>query len=172
MNTLLPFKSNNIIRIFQELIRGPKLARDLAAVIHTHSKEIYPRVKRYILKGWIQVTKINNINVYSLSETAKKILQLQGSFERIKEKAEKVLGRKLDEDEVEILRFFYELNGYVERSENESIGEQVYYSLKRKIQLSRVTEILEEFTKARVLFAYRLKNGIILKVRLNKSLLE
>jgi len=27
-------------------------------------------------------------------------------------------------------------------------------------------------TKARVLFAYRLKNGLILKVRLNKNLLE
>jgi hypothetical protein len=45
------FRSNNIIRIFQELVRRPKLARDLARVISTASKEIYPRVKRYIQKG-------------------------------------------------------------------------------------------------------------------------
>jgi hypothetical protein len=165
------FKSNNIIKIFQELTKGPKLARDLAKVINTASKEIYPRVKRYVLKGWIQVQKINNMNIYSLTETAKKILQLQGSFEKIKEKAEKALGRKLDEDEVEVLRFFYELNGYVERSKNETIAEQIYYALKMRINLSRITEILDEFTKARVLFAYRLQNGRILKVRLNKNLL-
>ena len=150
---------------------GGKLSRDLAKVINTDSKQIFPRLKRYILKGWIQVQKINNMNIYSLTETARKILQLQGSFEKIKEKAEKALGRKLDEDEVEVLRFFYELNGYVERSENETIAEQIYYALKMRINLSRITEILDEFTKARVLFAYRLKNGLILKVRLNKNLL-
>jgi hypothetical protein len=77
----------------------------------------------------------------------------------------------LDEDEVEILRFFYELNCYVERSKSETIAEQVYYSLKMRIGLSRISEILDEFTKARILFAYRLKNDLILKVRLNKNLL-
>ena len=96
------------------------------------------------------------------------------SFDKIKEKAERILGRKLDEDEIEILKFFFQLNGYIERNENESIAEQVYYALKRiskRIILSRVTEILTEFTKAKVLFAYRLRNGVILKVRLNKNLL-
>jgi len=165
------FKSNNTVRIFQELTKGPKLARDLSKVINTASKEIYPRVRRYILKGWVQVQKVNNMNIYSLTETAKKILKLQGSFDKIKEKAEKTLGRKLDEDEVDVLMFFYELNGYVERSEQETIAEQVYYALKMRIGLSKISEILDEFTKARVLFAYRLRNGLILKVRLNKNLL-
>ncbi len=128
-----PFRSGKIGKIFQALSEGGKLARDLAKVINTDSKQIFPRLKRYILKGWIQVQKINNMNIYSLTETAKKILQLQGSsFEKIKEKAEKALGRKLDEDEVEVLRFFYELNGYVERSENETIAEQIYYALKNE----------------------------------------
>jgi len=166
-----PFRSEKIGKIFQALLSGGKLSRDLAKVINTDSKQIFPRLKRYILKGWIYVKKINSINVYYLSETAKKILQLQGSFEKIKEKAEKTLGRKLDEDEVEVLRFFYELNGYVERSENETIAEQIYYALRMRINLSRITEILTELTTKKVLFAYRLRNGVILKVRLNKKLL-
>jgi hypothetical protein len=167
-----PFRSEKIGKIFQVLSEGGKLARDLAKVINTDSKQIFPRLKRYILKGWIYVTKINNINVYYLSDTAKKILKLQGSnFEKVREKAEKILGRKLDNDETEILRFFYELNSYLERSENESIAEQVYYALKKRIALSKITEILTEFTKAKILFAFRLKSGVILKVRLNKNLL-
>jgi len=169
-----PFRSKKIEKIFEELSKGGKLARELAELINVPSKQIYPRVKRYIEKGWICVKKINNINIYYLSETAKKIFELQSSsFEKVKEKAEHLMGRKLDEDELEILKFFYELNGsYVERNENESIAEQVYYALKlKRIILSRVTEILTEFTKAKVLFAYRLRNGVILKVRLNKNLL-
>jgi predicted transcriptional regulator len=166
-----PFRSEKIGKIFQALLEGGKLARELASLINTSSSQIYPRLKRYIKKGWVQVQKINNINVYSLSETAKKILKLQGNFEKVRERAEKILKRKLDEDEIEILKFFYELNGYIERSENESIAEQVYHALKKKITLSKVTEILTEFTKARILFAYRLRNGVILKVRLNKNLL-
>ena len=167
-----PFRSKNIEKIFEALYSGRgRLARELAEIIGVPSKQILPRLKRYILKGWVQVQKINNINLYSLSETAKKILKLQGSFEKVKENAEKILGRKLDNDEIEILRFFYELNGYIERSENETIAEQVYYAVKKSIPLSKITEILTEFTKAKILFAYRLKNGIILKVRLNKNLL-
>ena len=169
-----PFRSEKIGKIFQalSLSEGGKLARELASLINTSSSQIYPRLKRYIEKGWIYVKKINNINIYHLSETAKKILRLQSnSFEKVKEKAEHLMGRKLDEDEIQILRFFFELNGYIERSENESIAEQVYYALKKKIPLSKITEILTELTSRKVLFAYRLRNGVILKVRLNKNLL-
>jgi len=167
-----PFRSEKIGKIFQALLSGGKLARDLAKVINTDSKQIFPRLKRYILKGWIYVKKINSINVYYLTEIAKKVLKLQdNSFEKVKEKAEKILGRKLDSDEIEILRFFFELNGYVERGENESIAEQIYYTLKMRIPLSRITEILTEFTLKKILFAFRLKNGQILKVRLNRNLL-
>jgi hypothetical protein len=170
-----PFRSQRIFVIFQALNSGAKLARELASLINTSSKEILPRLKRYIIRGWVQVQKINNVNVYSLSEDVRKILKLQGSFEKVKEMAERLLGRKLDEDEVDVLKFFYELNGsYVERNENESIAEQVYYALKRiskRITLSRVTEILTELTSKKILFAYRLRNGIILKVRLNKNIL-
>ena len=114
-----PFRSQKIQKIFEVLYsKGGKLARELAELINVPSKQIYPRVKRYIEKGWICVKKINNINVYYLSETAKKIFELQSSsFEKVKEKAEHLMGRKLDEDELEILKFFYELNGsYVELS--------------------------------------------------------
>ncbi len=167
-----PFRSEKIAKIFEALsLRKAVLAKELASIINVPSKQVYPRLKRYVLKGWIQVQKINNLNVYSLSETLRKILNLQGSFDKVKEKAEKILGRKLDFDEIEILKFFYELNGYIERSENESIAEQVYHALKKKITLSKVTEILTEFTKVKILFAYRLRNGVILKVRLNKNLL-
>jgi len=40
-----------------------------------------------------------------------------------------------------------------------------------KIPLSKITEILTELTSKKILFAYRLRNGVILKVRLNKNLL-
>jgi len=168
-----PFRSKKIERIFEALLysKAGKLARELAEIISVPSKEILPRLKRYIQRGWVEVQKINNINVYSLSETARKILN-QGfhSFDKIKEKAERILGRKLEEDEIEILLFFFKEQGYIENSPNETIAEQVYHSL-RKISLARVQEILTEFTKARILFAYRLRSGVILKVRLNKNLL-
>lgn len=168
-----PFRSEKVARIFELLSFGkPMLARELAEVIGVPSKQILPRLKRYILKGWVVTQKVNNINIYSLSETAKKILRLQGSnFERVKEKAEKLLGRKLEEDELEILKFFFKMQGYMENSQNETIAEQVWFSLGRKISLTRVQEILTEFTLKGILFAFRLKNGVILKVRLNKNLL-
>ncbi len=59
----------------------------------------------------------------------------------------------------------------MENSLNETIAEQVWHSLGRKISLTRIQEILTEFTLKGILFAFRLKNGVILKVRLNKNLL-
>jgi hypothetical protein len=148
------------------------LARELAEVIGVPSKQILPRLKRYILKGWVVTQKVNNINIYVITETARKILRLQGSnFERVRENAEKLLGRKLEQDELEILRFFFKRQGYVENSPSETIAEQVWHSLGRKIPLSRVQEILMEFTLRGILFAFRLKNGVILKVRLNRDVL-
>ena len=167
------FRSKKIEKIFQALLHsnGGKLARELAELINVSSKQILPRLKRYILKGWIYVRKINNINIYYLTETAKKVLKLQdNSFEMVKERAERILGRKLEEDEIEILWFFFKEQGYIENSPNETIAEQLYHSLK-KISLARVQEILTEFTLKKILFAYRLRNGVILKVRLNKNLL-
>jgi DNA-binding MarR family transcriptional regulator len=168
-----PFRSEKVAKIFELLSLGkPMLARELAEVIGVPSKQILPRLKRYILKGWVVTQKVNNINIYSLTETARKILRLQGSnFERVKENAEKLLGRKLEQDELEILRFFFKRQGYVENSPSESIAEQVWHSLGRKIPLSRVQEILTEFTLRGILFAFRLKNGVILKVRLNRDVL-
>ena len=85
---LAPFRSEKVAKIFELLSFGkPMLARELAEVIGVPSKQILPRLKRYILKGWVVTQKVNNINIYSLTETAKKILRLQGSnFERVKEK--------------------------------------------------------------------------------------
>jgi len=166
-----PFRSQKIQKIFEALVSGRKLARELAELINVPSKEILPRLKRYVMKGWIEIQKINNLNVYSLTEKARKILKLQGSFEKIKEKAERILGRNLEEDEIEILRFFFKEQGYIENSPNETIAEQIYHSVGRKISLTRVQEILTEFTLKKILFAFRLKNGIILKVRLNRNLL-
>jgi len=165
-----PFRSEKIKTMIEALSKGGKLARELAELINVPSKQVLPRLKRYILKGWIEVQKINNINVYYLSDAVRKILKIQGSFDKIKEKAERILGRKLEEDEIEILRFFFKEQGYIENSPNETIAEQVYHSI-GKISLTRVQEILTDFTKARILFAYRLRSGVILKVRLNKNLL-
>jgi len=168
----LPFRSEKVAKIFEALsLEKAMLARELAEIIGVQSKQILPRLKRYIQRGWVEVQKVNNMNVYSLTETARKILKLQGSFEKVRERAEKILGRELEDDELEILRFFFEKQGYVENSPSEMITEQVYYYLGRKISLARVQEILTEFTLKGILFAFRLKSGAILKVRLNKNLL-
>jgi len=168
----LPFRSEKVARLFEALSFGKgMLARELAEIIGVQSKQILPRLKRYIQRGWIEVQKVNNLNVYSLTETARKILKLQGNFEKVKERAEGILGRKLEEDEVEILRFFYKEQKYVENSPYETIAEQVYHALGRKISLTRVQEVLTELTVKGILFAFRLKDGRILKVRLNKNLL-
>jgi hypothetical protein len=168
-----PFKSKKVAKLFELLsFNEQMLARELGEAINVPSKQIMPRLKRYIQRGWVVIQKVNNINIYSLSETARKILRLQGSnFERVKEKAERLLGRKLEQDELEILKFFFKEQRYVENSPSETIAEQVWHSLGRKIALSRVQEILTEFTLRGILFAFRLKNGVILKVRLNRNLL-
>ena len=167
-----PFRSEKIAKIFEALSLGKgMLARELAEIIGVQSKQILPRLKRYIQRGWVEVQKINNLNVYSLTETARKILKLQGSFEKVRERAEKILGRKMEEDEVEILKFFFKEQKYVENTPSETIAEQVYYALGRKVSLTRVQEVLTEFTVKGILFAFRLKDGRILKVRLNKNLL-
>ncbi|WP_236748929.1 conjugal transfer protein [Acidianus manzaensis] len=174
MEITLPFRSKNMATLFKELHSGPKLAKQLANLIKTESKEIYPRLKRYIVKGWVKVRKVNNVNVYSLTEAARKILESKGSFEKVKEKAEEILGHRLDEDETEVLRVFYE-SKYIENSRDETIAEQVYYAVRkrnRKITLTRVEEILKEFTLRRIVFAFRLRSGQILKARLDKSLLQ
>jgi len=169
---LSPFRAEKIAKIFEALsLRKAMLARELASIIGVPSKQILPRLKRYILKGWVEVQKVNNLNIYSLTETARRILKLQGSFERVKEKIERILRRKLEEDELEILRFFFKEEGYIENSPNETIAEQIYHILGRKVSLTRIQEILTELTLKKVLFAFRLKNGVILKVRLNKNLL-
>ena len=167
----LPFRSERVVKIFEALSNGHKLARELAEIIGVQSKQILPRLKRYIQRGWVGVRKVNNMNVYSLTETARKILKLQGSFEKVKERAEKILGRKLEDDELEILKFFYKEQKYVENSPSETIAEQVYYALGGKVSLMRIQEILTELTVKGILFAFRLKDGRILKVRLNKNLL-
>jgi len=167
-----PFRSERVVKIFEALSLGKaKLARELAEIIGVESKQILPRLKRYIQRGWVEVQKVNNLNVYSLTETSRKILKLKGSFEKVKERAEKILGRKMEEDELEILKLFFKEQKYVENSPNESIAEQVYYALGRKVSLTRVQEVLTEFTVKGILFAFRLKDGRILKVRLNKNLL-
>ena len=103
----VPFRSEKVAKIFELLSLGrPMLARELAEAINVPSKQILPRLKRYIQRGWVATQKVNNINVYSLTEIGKKILRLQGSnFERVKEKAEKLLGRKLEQDELETVSY-------------------------------------------------------------------
>ncbi len=167
------FKSERIARIFSYLLKKQvAVARELANLIDTESRQIYPRLKRYIAKGWVVTQKINNMNRYSLTKEAKKLLSTKAaSFDDVLRKAEALLGRKLDQDEVELLRFFHE-NGYIERTSSESIAEVIYHKLQGKISLGRIEEILNEFTAASVLFAFRLRSGIVLKVRLNKKLLE
>jgi len=59
----------------------------------------------------------------------------------------------------------------VENSPSETIAEQVWHALGRKISLTRIQEVLTEFTLRGILFAFRLKNGLILKVRLNRDVL-
>nr|WP_176704672.1 conjugal transfer protein [Sulfolobus tengchongensis] len=167
------FKSERITRLFAYLLKKSAKAKELAELIHTESKQIYPRLRRYVLKGWIIAHKINNVNIYSLSEDARKILSGKGTFEDVLKKAEAILHRKLDEDEIELLRFLYEnKNTYIERSANRTIAENIYDKLNRKIPLGRIEEILSDFTESGIIFAFRLRNGMILKVRINKKLLE
>ncbi|WP_338601377.1 conjugal transfer protein [Sulfolobus tengchongensis] len=167
------FKSEKIAMLFAYLLKKPAKAKELAELIHTESKQIYPRLRRYILKGWVIARKSNNVNLYSLSEDARKILSGKGTFEDILKRAEDILHRKLDEDEVELLRFLYEnKNTYIERSADRTIAEVIYDKLNGKISLRRIEEILSDFTESGIIFAFRLRNGMILKIRLNKKLLE
>ena len=66
----VPFRSEKVAKIFELLSLGrPMLARELAEAIGVPSKQILPRLKRYIQRGWVVTQKVNNINIYSLTET-------------------------------------------------------------------------------------------------------
>ena len=164
-----PFKSKAIVTIFQELATGPKLARDIASVLKVQSKNVFPRLKRYIQRGWVTVRKLNSLNVYSLSPKYQELLGLS-DFDSVKRRAQELLGRELDGEEELVLMFLFERKGYVENWPNETVAEQIYHGLGRKVGLTRIQEILAEFTMRRIVFAFRHKRGAILKIRLDKSL--
>ncbi|WP_230949763.1 conjugal transfer protein [Sulfolobus acidocaldarius] len=158
------------------LVQGPALARELAQLINTTSNEVYPRLERYIFKGLIQKARtINRLNIYSLTEKGKQLLFLsKGSdFEEVVKKAEKKLGRNLDEEEKEVLRVFYEEKGYIEASSTESVAEKVYYKLKGKVKLYRIEQILDDLTSNHIIFGFRPnKRSLVMKAKLDRDLLH
>jgi len=168
-------RSETIMKLLSALHeKGEMFASELAEVIHDRSNEIYPRLKRWIEAGFVKVRKnipFDTRNIYGLSEKWYELFEEKGT-EAVLKKAEQTLGRELTEEEKEVLTFFCTHKQYIERdSMDKSIVDTICALMKWKIPSYKVEQILHTFINHGIIFAYRPRRGLILKVRLDRKYL-
>ncbi|WP_338604917.1 hypothetical protein AAGT10_15005 (plasmid) [Sulfolobus tengchongensis] len=71
---LISIRSIKIRKILEILVERPAIARELAKVIDSDSRNVEPRLKRYFGK-LIVAYKINNMNIYSLKDEARDVVR-------------------------------------------------------------------------------------------------
>jgi DNA-binding PadR family transcriptional regulator len=76
------------------IARGYARARELAEVADIESKEVYPRLRHWIIKGLVKAEKspVANVNIYSLTDQARALINELRKF--IEEVASSVRGKK------------------------------------------------------------------------------
>jgi predicted transcriptional regulator len=76
------------------IARGCARARELAEAVDIESKDVYPRLRHWIIKGLVKAQKdpVANINIYSLTDCAKALASELRRF--VEEVATSVRGKK------------------------------------------------------------------------------
>jgi len=178
------------------IARGYARARELAEATDIESKEVYPRLRYWIIKGLVKAQKdpVANINIYSLTDCAKALAselrrfveEVAGSVRgkksprKIMEEAEKRyrerFGREMGETHRLILSIFIDqaLNRsspYISIKPGEEtlpkvLSTMILQKYGRYLDAEEIIEALKELELAKIVYIDRKR----FKARLDKSL--
>jgi DNA-binding PadR family transcriptional regulator len=172
-------KSSKVINTLAFLLEnGSSFAHQLSQIMNMDSREVYPMLKTWIMKGIISISKQGRRNIYSISQKFKSLISniiRKYSFKgrefilaKAKQRFKRFLGRDPDPETVQVIEYFIDKalsgNPYVEGSTKESVAELLSRIL--KISLYDINEILRDLVQANILFVFRNR-----KARLESSLL-
>jgi len=179
------------------IARGCARARELAEAANIESKEVYPRLRYWILKGIVKAKKdlAANINVYSLTDRTKTLINELRAFveevassvrgkkspRKVMEEAEKRYRERFGKEMSEIHRLV--LSIFIDQALNKSSpyiaikpGEEtlpqvlrtvIMQKYRRDIDAEEIIEALKELELAKIVYIDRKR----FKARLDRSLL-
>jgi len=171
-------RSSRILNTLAFLLEnGSSFAHQLSQIMDIDSREVFPSLKPWIMKGIISISKEGRRNIYSISQKFESLISniiRKYSFKgrefilaKAKQRFKRFLGREPDQETMQIIEYFIDKalsgNPYVEGSRNESIAELLAKVL--KISLYDVGEILRDLIQANILFVWQNR-----KARLETSL--
>ena len=178
------------------IAKGYARARELAEVADIESKDVYPRLRYWILKGLVKAEKdpVANINIYSLTDYAKALISELRRF--VEEVASSVRGKKSPKKIIEEAEKRYRerfgkemgeahrlvLSIFIDQALNKSSpyiaikpGEEtlpqvlrtmIMQRFRKDIDADEVVEALKELELAKIVYIDRKR----FKARLDKSL--
>jgi len=171
-------RSPRVINAFAFLMEnGNSFAHQLAQIMETDSREVFPMLKPWILKGIVSISKFGRRNIYSISQKFKSLISnilKRYSFKgrdfiiaKAKARFKRFLGRDPDPETVQVIEYFVDKalsgNPYVQGSQNEPVAELLARVL--HISIYDINEILRELVQANILYVWRNR-----KARLESSL--
>lgn len=175
---MIEFRSLRVINVMAYLLEnGSSFASGLANIMNVDSREVYPMLKTWILKGVVTVSKAGRRNVYSISQKFRSLItktvrrySYRGRdfiIAKAKERYKRFIGRDPDPEVIAVIEYFVDKalsgNPYVQGSQNESVAELLSRVL--NIPLYDINEILRELVQANILYVWRNR-----KARLDSSL--
>jgi len=171
-------RSSRILNTLAFLLEnGSSFAHQLSQIMDIDSREVFPSLKPWIMKGIISISKQGRRNIYSISQKFKSLISniiRKYSFKgrefilaKAKQRFERFLGREPDQETMQIIEYFIDKalsgNPYVQGSHNESVAELLARAL--NISLYDINEILRELVQANILYVWKNR-----KARLDSSL--
>ena len=179
------------------IARGYARARELAEAADIESKDVYPRLRHWIIKGLVKAEKstVANVNIYSLTDQARALVNELRRFveevatsvrgkkspRKILEEAEKRFrerfGREMGEAHKLILSIFIDqtLNRsspYISIKPGEEtlpgvLRTMIVQRFRKDVDVDEIVEALKELELAKIVYIDRKR----FKARLDKSLL-
>ena len=178
------------------IARGCARARELAEAVDIESKDVYPRLRHWIIKGLVKAQKdpVANINIYSLTDCAKALASELRRFveevatsvrgkkspRKVVEEAEKRYRERFGREMGEVHRLI--LSIFIDQALNKSSpyiaikpGEEtlpqvlrimIMQRFRKDIDVDEVVEALKELELAKIVYIDRKR----FKARLDKSL--
>ena len=171
-------KSSRIINSFAFMLEnGSSFAHQLSQIMNIDSRETYPMLKTWILKGVVTVVKHGRRNVYSISQKFKILIKntvKRYSYKgrefivaKAMERYKRFIGKDPGPEEIAVIEYFIDKalsgNPYVQGSHTESVAELLARVL--NISLYDINEILRELVQANILYVWKNR-----KARLDSSL--
>jgi len=171
-------RSSRILNTLAFLLEnGSSFAHQLSQIMDIDSREVFPSLKPWIMKGIISISKQGRRNIYSISQKFKSLISnvvKKYSFKgreyviaKARARYKRFLGREPDPIVLAVIEYFVDKalsgNPYVQGSQNESVAELLARVL--NISLYDINEILRELVQANILYVWKNR-----KARLDSSL--